>query len=407
MDAILGHIDSAKSIVTQAIAECGHGGTARTDYPGFEPGYGQGSESTPEPQPAPPVFPGGDSVVDTREAPREAVTPEQSWSVQAGAFGGLEGLPASVSVGADSSLQITQMSDGSYHISTSTSANASVGLAGNGLEGGQGAAITYAVTAEELAYLREQGIPIPDGIIPPGTDSSGVDANPLNNIQSIQVGTYAELALHDFDIPEGASNAAQDFFNADLPDGVSAAAGGEIAFEARQNQFGEWELVQKASVNGSYDLEVHEESSGGVSGLINDWTPIDINDTTTTGEKVDYQVEHVFNVETGQTEVRVIETRTSLEAQGGQAGVDIPLIPGSNLVPDFVPGSEYIPELEHTFSEGSSGTTTTVTTETVYDHSGNELSSNETTSSGTFIQSEGNLIVAGADVQASHEEYGD
>lgn len=409
MDAIIGHLDSAKSVIGDAIARCGHSGTGQLDYPGYEPGYGNGSSV--EPMPAPQDLPGGENptpeIQEAPEPPKIAVTPEQSWTVEGGAFGGLEGLPVALSVGADGSLEITQMSDGSFQITNSGSGNVSAGIAGNGVEGGQGTAITYSVTAEELAYLKDQGLPIPDGVIPPGTDSSNVDANPFNNIQSIEVSSYAELALHDFDIPDGASAAAQDFFNADLPDGVSAAAGGEVGYEARQNQFGEWELVQKASVEGSYDLEVHEQDAGGFGGFINDFTPLEINDTTITGEKVNYQVEHVFNVETGQTEIRVIETQTTLNAQGGQLGIDIPLVPGSNLIPDAVPGSQYIPELEHTFSEGSSGTTTTVTTETVYDQSGNQISQNESSSSGTFIQSEGNLIVIGADVQATHEEYSD
>lgn len=395
MNTAINHLNSAILIIRTQIARCEDSRTGRTESPG-KPGDGSPPIQTP-------ILPEGKPGPEIQEAPQPAVTPEQSWSIEAGAFTGLEGLPSALSIGVDARLEITQMSDGSFQIRSSALGNVSAGIAGNGVEGGQGGAITFRVTAEELAYLKEQGLPIPDGIIPPRTDASNVDANPFNNIQSVEVNTYRELALHDFDIPEAASTAAQDFFNKDLPDGVSAAVGGELGFEARKNQFGEWEIVQKVSVEGSYDLEVHEENSGFLSGLINDFTPLEINDTTTTGAKIDYSVEQVFNVETGEAEVRVIKTRTTLNAEGGQLGVGIPLVPVP--VPDFVPGSEYIPELEHTLSEASSGTTTTLITETVYDHNGNEISQNESSSNGTFTQNEGNLVVIGIDGQVTHEEY--
>lgn len=414
MDSALANLDNAKAIIRDAIARCeasGHGTSstpptmpAPQDLPGHN---SPPSSSTPiVPMPNPQDMPGHNSPPASDaspEAPPEPVTPVQSWTVEGGAFGGLEGLPAALSVGGDGSVAITQLSDGSFDITMGLTGNVSGGLAGNGIEGGRGGAVTYRVTPEELAYLREQGIPIPDGIIPPGTDSSNVNANPFDNITSVEATSYAELALHDFDIPDAAQTAAQDFFNTDLPDGVSAAAGGETGFEARQNQNGEWEFVQKASVNGSYDIEEHEQSAGGLGGFISDFTPVDLNGTTITGEKVDYEVERVFNTETGQTETRVIETRTSLEAEGSQAGIDIQISPVP--IPDFVPGSEHIPSIEHTFAEESSGTTTTVTTTTVYDNSGNVVSSDESTSNGTFTQGEGNLVVIGADGQSTHEVY--
>ena len=403
MNTINQHLNNAMSIIRDTIARCESSGTDGTKLPRPEPRYGGDSGSPREATPNPRDLPGGNSVPEIPK-PKLAVTSEESWSIEGSAFGGVKIAGTEIGIGGDSSVEITQMSDGSYQIKAFASGNVSTGIAGNGVEGGYGGAVTYSVTAEELAYLKEQGLPIPDGVIPPGTDSSNVNVNPLNNIHGVEVSQYAELALHDFDIPEEVTSAAEDFFNADFPDGVSAAAGGEVSYGARKNQFGEWEIVQKVSVEGSYDTEVHEDS-GRVGGFLNNFTPFELNDTTIKGTKVDYTIEHVYNAETGQAEIRVIETKTKLNAEGAQFGVKISGLPGVPFIPDSVPGSEFIPELEHTVSEASKGTTKTVTTETVYDHKGNQVRKNTSSSNGTFFQGEENLVFLGADGQVTHEEH--
>lgn len=50
----------------------------------------------------------------------------------------------------------------------------------------------------------------------------------------------------------------------------------------------------------------------------------DIKSETISGEKVDYTVEQVYNVETGESYIKVVEAHTTLKVEGGQIGVDIP-----------------------------------------------------------------------------------
>lgn len=375
----------------------GNGAGDRTG-PGNQPGGGRPGGDGPAARPGEPGGGGhpGDGAPQWAREPgqREDRFPLQTWQIEGEASAKVWRI---VDAGFDGDYELVQLSDGTYDIKIQNGTHAGFGipLTGFGADMGSATGLTFNLTVEELAYLQEQGFPIPGDAVPPGIDTSGVSFNPVDNISGISVEHNLEAAIDGIGIPILPSTDVVDrLTDFDFPDSLDIEGETMREYHIRRADDGSWEVAASVTATGEVEITTDHESQGGwVGGVVDFTTPVDLDKITTTGTSVEVQQELIFNVESGEFVIKETTSTTTFESEGGEFGLDIP---GTD---------EIFGGPSHTVGEVVDGTTTTTTTETVRSIDGDVISEQTTESDGTFRRSGTDFIFSDAEIESSYEGH--
>jgi len=332
------------------------------------------------------VNPGSEHIPDT--------FPLQTWALSADVSARYNAV---LDLGVAAEFELVQLSDGNFELRVASGPTGGFELPLEqlgidvGVTGGTVNGFTLQLSPDELALLSET-LPIPEDALPYGTDPSNATLG-LHNIGGISTSSNLSAAVENIDVPLS-TDVVDRLTNFEIPDNVSIEGEVGSGFEVRRGNNGAWEVVRTIDVSGSFDLQIDSESPGGVLGSVFDTvTPIDIDNITTEGSKVDLNYELVYNTESNEFYTVITQETTSIEGSGSQLGVDVPVL-------DEVVGTP-----NHSALEGTEGTFNTTTVQTIIAADGTVISEQTSSSQGTFDNGQSDLVVSGSEINATYEGH--